>query len=48
VRPGRRLLCSEPGRIAAGPLVGGAFAYLRDPDGLTLEIFQNATAAGQH
>lgn len=33
---------SEPLRIADGPLAGCAFAYLRDPDGLTLEIFQTA------
>jgi len=33
---------SEPLRITEGPLAGCAFAYLRDPDGLTLEIFQSA------
>ncbi|MGI9005745.1 MAG: VOC family protein [Streptosporangiaceae bacterium] len=33
---------SEPLRITDGPLAGCAFAYLRDPDGLTLEIFQSA------
>lgn len=33
---------SEPLRITDGPLAGCAFAYLRDPDGLTLEIFQKA------
>jgi catechol 2,3-dioxygenase-like lactoylglutathione lyase family enzyme len=38
---------SAPLRITDGPLAGCAFAYLRDPDGLTLEIFQ-AAAAGQH
>ena len=36
---------SEPLRITDGPLAGCAFAYLRDPDGLTLEIFQSATDA---
>jgi catechol 2,3-dioxygenase-like lactoylglutathione lyase family enzyme len=38
---------SEPLRITDGPLAGCAFAYLRDPDGLTLEIFQSA-ADGAH
>jgi catechol 2,3-dioxygenase-like lactoylglutathione lyase family enzyme len=33
---------SRPLRIIDGPLAGCAFAYLRDPDGLTLEIFQSA------
>jgi catechol 2,3-dioxygenase-like lactoylglutathione lyase family enzyme len=33
---------SEPLRITDGPLAGCAFAYFRDPDGLTLEIFQAA------
>jgi catechol 2,3-dioxygenase-like lactoylglutathione lyase family enzyme len=33
---------AEPFRINGGPLAGCAFAYLRDPDGITLEIFQNA------
>jgi catechol 2,3-dioxygenase-like lactoylglutathione lyase family enzyme len=38
---------SEPVLVADGPLAGCSFAYLRDPDGLTLEIFQRA-AAGAH
>ena len=38
---------AEPFRITDGPLAGCAFAYLRDPDGLTLEIFQDA-AGGHH
>jgi len=33
---------SAPIWIADGPLAGCAFAYLRDPDGITLEIFQQA------
>jgi catechol 2,3-dioxygenase-like lactoylglutathione lyase family enzyme len=33
---------SAPVRVADGPLEGCSFAYLRDPDGLTLEIFQQA------
>jgi catechol 2,3-dioxygenase-like lactoylglutathione lyase family enzyme len=33
---------SAPLRITDGPLAGCAFAYFRDPDGLTLEIFQKA------
>ncbi len=37
---------SPPLRITDGPLAGCAFAYLRDPDGLTLEIFQ-AAAGGR-
>lgn len=37
---------SEPLRITDGPLAGCAFAYLRDPDGLTLEIFQSAPGSG--
>jgi len=36
---------SEPHRITSGPLAGCAFAYLRDPDGLTLEIFESAAGA---
>jgi catechol 2,3-dioxygenase-like lactoylglutathione lyase family enzyme len=36
---------SAPFAITDGPLAGCAFAYLRDPDGLTLEIFQAAPAS---
>lgn len=31
---------SEPVRITAGPNTGGLVAYLYDPDGYTLELFQ--------
>jgi catechol 2,3-dioxygenase-like lactoylglutathione lyase family enzyme len=36
---------SPPFRIDSGPLAGCAFAYLKDPDGITLEIFEQAGAA---
>jgi catechol 2,3-dioxygenase-like lactoylglutathione lyase family enzyme len=32
---------AEPLRINDGPRAGCAFAYLRDPGGITLEIFQS-------
>jgi lactoylglutathione lyase len=31
---------SDPVRIQAGPLKGRSFVYFKDPDGLTLELFQ--------
>ena len=33
---------SEPLRIDGGPLDGCSFVYLRDPDGITLELFETA------
>ncbi len=35
---------SPPFRITSGPLDGCGFAYFRDPDGVTLEIFETAGA----
>ncbi len=34
---------SEPFHIDDGPLAGCSFVYLRDPDGITLELFQAAS-----
>jgi lactoylglutathione lyase len=31
---------SDPVRIQTGPLKGRSFVYFKDPDGLTLELFQ--------
>jgi lactoylglutathione lyase len=31
---------SAPLRIASGPLKGNAFVYFKDPDGITLELFE--------
>jgi lactoylglutathione lyase len=31
---------SDPVRIVAGPLKGRSFVYFKDPDGLTLELFE--------
>ncbi|MFC5381559.1 VOC family protein [Aquipuribacter nitratireducens] len=36
---------APPLDITDGPLAGCAFAYFRDPDGVTLEIFQHETGA---
>jgi len=35
---------APPLPIDDGPLAGCAFAYLKDPDGVTLELFQSAAA----
>jgi catechol 2,3-dioxygenase-like lactoylglutathione lyase family enzyme len=32
---------AAPGRTATGPLAGTAYAYLKDPDGITIELFQS-------
>jgi catechol 2,3-dioxygenase-like lactoylglutathione lyase family enzyme len=36
---------AEPLHINEGPLAGCSFAYFRDPDGITLEIFENRRGA---
>ena len=35
---------AEPLHIEGGPLDGCWFVYFRDPDGITLELFEEATA----
>ncbi|MBI3456375.1 MAG: VOC family protein [Candidatus Rokubacteria bacterium] len=44
-RRGVRLI-SDPAEITAGVHKGGYGVYLRDPDGLTIELFQPPSTAG--
>ena len=40
VESGARPVSDHPIDVAAGPLAGARLQYLRDPDGVTIELFQ--------
>ena len=46
IRSGATPISPGPVEVTAGPNTGVKACYLRDPDGITLELFKPVTAAG--